>query len=171
MTDYEFIPLMAADLPLMKRWLAAPHLRQWWGEPAHQFELIKTDLDDADIDMRLVLFEQTPIGYIQDYDPRDWPDIHFAGLPAGTRATDQFIGEHEMLEKGHGSAFLRARAEALIEAGATMVVTDPDAANMRACAAYRKAGFHEQSRFNNKDSVTYEGANKEGTFLLMIYRG
>ena len=171
MTDYEFKPLNETDLPLMKKWLAAPHLREWWGEPGRQYELIKTDLRDDDIDMRLVQYKGTLIGYIQDYDPGDWPDIHFANLPAGTRATDQFIGEPEMLEKGHGSAFLRARAEALIAAGAAMVVTDPDAANSRAIAAYRKAGFEEQERFKNKDSETYGGANKDGTFLLMIYRG
>jgi aminoglycoside 6'-N-acetyltransferase len=42
---YEFRPLSIADLPLVRRWLAAPEVTQWWGDANKQFELISEDLD------------------------------------------------------------------------------------------------------------------------------
>jgi Acetyltransferase (GNAT) domain len=57
--------------------------------------------------MRIVHFEGQPFAYAQDYDVPSWPQPHFAGLPAGTRAIDAFIGEPKMLERGHGARFLR----------------------------------------------------------------
>jgi len=40
MPRYEFLPMSAADLPLVRRWLAAPHVREWWGDPGEQFALV-----------------------------------------------------------------------------------------------------------------------------------
>jgi hypothetical protein len=37
---YDFRPLTAADLPLVRRWLATPEVVQWWGDPDEQFALI-----------------------------------------------------------------------------------------------------------------------------------
>ena len=31
--DYVFRPMTSADLPLVRRWLAEPHVVQWWGDP------------------------------------------------------------------------------------------------------------------------------------------
>ncbi len=67
-----------------------------------------------------------------------------AGLrpqPAGTRGLDQFIGEPDMLDRGHGSAFIRVFAERLLANGTPRVVIDPDPTNARAIRAYEKAGF------------------------------
>ena len=38
--DYEFVPMGAADLPLIRRWLETPHVSEWWHDPAEQFELV-----------------------------------------------------------------------------------------------------------------------------------
>ena len=35
--DYVFRPMTAADLPLIRRWLAVPHVGEWWGDPAEQY--------------------------------------------------------------------------------------------------------------------------------------
>ena len=48
-----------------------------------------------------------------------------------------------MIEKGHGSAFIAERLEALFEEGAPVVATDPHPDNARAIAAYKKSGFRE----------------------------
>ena len=37
---YEFRPMTQADLPMVKRWLAMPHVVQWWGNTHEQFELV-----------------------------------------------------------------------------------------------------------------------------------
>ena len=46
-------------------------------------------------------------GYLQCYDLTAW-NSGFGDHRAGTRGIDQFIGEPDMIERGHGSAFIRA---------------------------------------------------------------
>jgi hypothetical protein len=36
-----------ADLPMVQRWLTAPHVAQWWGDADEQFALVRGDLDPA----------------------------------------------------------------------------------------------------------------------------
>jgi aminoglycoside 6'-N-acetyltransferase len=66
---------------------------------------------------------------------------HFACLPPGSRGMDQFIGEPDMIGRGHGSAFIRAHVERLFDRGAPTVGTDPHPDNARAVRAYEKASF------------------------------
>jgi aminoglycoside 6'-N-acetyltransferase len=51
------------------------------------------------------------------------------------------IGEPDMLDQGHGSAFVRQHFDRLFAAGAPAIGTDPHPANARAIRAYEKAGF------------------------------
>jgi aminoglycoside 6'-N-acetyltransferase len=62
-------------------------------------------------------------------------------LPEGSEAVDAFIGEPDMLGRGHGGAFLRAFAQMLLAEGAPVVAIDPDVENHRARRAYTRAGF------------------------------
>ena len=32
--------MTATDLPMIRRWLAMPHVAQWWGDPQEQLALI-----------------------------------------------------------------------------------------------------------------------------------
>jgi aminoglycoside 6'-N-acetyltransferase len=90
---------------------------------------------------------------------QSWPQPHLAGLPAGTRAIDAFVGEPGMLGCGHGAHFLRLLAERLRHEGAPVVAIDPDVDNLRARRAYAKAGFRG-------DSVVDTG---EGPAVLMLF--
>jgi len=38
--DHVFRSMSAADLPLIRRWLALPHVREWWGDPQAQYALV-----------------------------------------------------------------------------------------------------------------------------------
>jgi aminoglycoside 6'-N-acetyltransferase len=138
---YSFRPMKAADLGLARRWLAAPEVARWWGDPDEQLAILEADLDEPAMRMWIVSHEARPFAYIQDYDPRAWSLHHLADLPPGSRGIDQFIGEPEMLNRGHGSGFVRAYVDRLLAAGAPAVGTDPDPANARAIRAYAKAGF------------------------------
>ena len=118
--------MTTADLPLVGRWLQAPHVAAWWHDPAEQFALVSGDLGHPDMAQFVVTAKARPFAYLQCYRLSAW----HTGLepqPAGTRGLDQFIGEADMLGCGHGSAFVRAFADDLLASGTPRVVTDPDA--------------------------------------------
>jgi aminoglycoside 6'-N-acetyltransferase len=138
---YQFRPLTEADLPMVRRWLAAPHVVEWWGEPDEQFELVRGDLLHPAMDQFVVAMDDRPFGYLQCYDPAAWPVEAFGAQPLGTCGIDQFIGELALIGCGHGSAFIRTYVDSLLAAGAPRVLTDPDPNNHRAIRAYEKAGF------------------------------
>jgi aminoglycoside 6'-N-acetyltransferase len=147
---YQFRPMSAADLPLVHRWLAEPHVMEWWGDPDEQFELVSGDLDQPAMDQFIVAADGRPFGYLQSFDLDEWPDEAFRAQPPRTRAIDQFIGEPDMIGRGHGSAFIRALVGNLLAAGAPRVITDPDVSNARAIRAYEKAGFRKQGVVDRK---------------------
>jgi aminoglycoside 6'-N-acetyltransferase len=139
-TAYAFRPMTAADLPLVRRWLEAPHVAQWWHDPATQFALVSGDLDHPEMAQFIVAAGDRPFAYLQCYNLSDW-NTGFGPQPDGTRGLDQFIGETEMLGRGHGPAFIHAFTERLFAGGTPRVVIDPDPDNVRAIHAYEKAGF------------------------------
>jgi aminoglycoside 6'-N-acetyltransferase len=157
--SYTFRPVTREDLPLVRRWLETPEVVRWWGDPDEQFALLKGDLDEPLMVMRIVSLGGKPFAYAQHYDVRSWPQTHFAGLPTGTRAIDAFIGEPEMIGRGHGAAFLRLLARRLREEGAPLVAIDPDVCNRRARSAYARAGFEG-------DTIVETG---QGPIVLMIF--
>src|SRR5882724_11612002 len=155
---YQFRPIASADLPMVRQWLTAPHVVEWWGDAAEQFELVRGDLDHPGMDQFIIATHGRPFGYLQCYDLTAWPDEAFGTQPPGTRAIDQFIGEPDMVDRGHGSGFIRAFVDGLLAAGTPRVLTDPDVANTRAIRAYGKAGFREDRVVNTM----------EGPALLMV---
>ena len=155
--DYEFVPMTSVDLPLIRRWLETPHVSEWWHDPAEQFELVSGDLDHPDMAQFIVASDLRRFAYLQCYNLSDW-NTGFGPQPDGTRGLDQFIGEADMLGRGHGSAFIRAFAERLLAQGTPRVVIDPDPDNARAIRAYARAGFSEDRMVDTPD----------GPALLMV---
>jgi aminoglycoside 6'-N-acetyltransferase len=47
MTRYRFRPVEIADLPLLARWLATPHVAAWQGDPATELKEIESCIGDA----------------------------------------------------------------------------------------------------------------------------
>ena len=139
--DYGFRAMTEADMPMARRWLETPEVQRWWGDADGQVSLLEEDLDDPRMAMWIVSYGGRPFAYNQDYDPTAWAMHHFGSLPFGSRGIDQFIGEPDMLNRGHGSAFIRAHVDRLIAEGAPVVGSDPDPRNARAIRAYQKAGF------------------------------
>ena len=152
MTAYVFRTMTAADLPMIKRWLALPHVREWWGDPDEQYQLVSGDLDEPAMDQFIVSAGGSDFAYIQCYDLTAW-NSGFGVHPAGTRGIDQFIGEPDMIDRGHGPAFIRAFIERVLSDGAPRVVTDPDPANARAIRAYEKAGFEKVHLVDTPDGI------------------
>jgi aminoglycoside 6'-N-acetyltransferase len=150
--EYIFHPMAPADLPLIERWLALPHVRQWWGDPAEQYALVSGDLDEPAMDQYIVSITGSPFGYLQCYDLTAW-NSGFGTQPLGTRGIDLFIGEPTMIERGHGSALIRCFTEDRLTQGAPRMVTDPDPANGRAIRAYQKAGFERDRMVETPDGL------------------
>jgi aminoglycoside 6'-N-acetyltransferase len=141
---YSFRPATVKDLPRLQRWLNAPEVQRWWGNPSEQFELLRADLNEPLMTMRIVSLGARPFAYAQDYDVHSWPQPHLAHLPKGSRAIDSFIGWPSMIGRGHGQAYLRVLAERLCAEGAPLIAIDPAEGNLRAQRAYEKAGFRAE---------------------------
>jgi aminoglycoside 6'-N-acetyltransferase len=152
------------DLPLLRRWLETPEVVRWWGDAVEQEELLREDLDNPQMTMRIVSCEGRPFAYAQDYEVHAWPQPHLAALPKGARAIDTFIGEPEMIGHGHGSRYLRLLAERLIAEGAPLIAIDPGLENVRAQGAYAKAGFF-------RGELDADACDRPMVPVLMIFRG
>lgn len=156
--SYEFHPLQAAELALLRRWLEIPHVVEWWGDADEQFGLVSDDIGEPAMDQFIVTISGQPFDYLQCYALSRWPENGLGIHPQGTRGIDQFIGEPHMTDRGHGSAFIRAFVGGLLAAGTPRVVTDPDPTNGRAIRAYENAGFRGEREVDTPD----------GRALLMV---
>ncbi len=140
--QYDFRAVTEADLPMLGRWLAEPHVAEWWSEgPEAALAEIVEAMDSDSTEPLIVELDGKPIGYVQSYDPHLEDDHPYQDQPFGTLGIDVSIGVPELVGVGHGSRLLRAFAEILFEEGCPRIVIDPDPANKRAIRAYEKAGF------------------------------
>ncbi|NKB16629.1 MAG: acetyltransferase [Sphingomonadales bacterium] len=136
--DTNFRPATLADFDLLRLWQEGPHVSRWWGR---EDPFDEEDLADPRVSRWIVSLEQRSFAYMQDYAVHGWGEHHFAFLPEGSRGIDQYIGETEMIGKGHGTAFIRQRMAEMFSRGVPVVATDPHPENLRAIAVYQKAGF------------------------------
>jgi aminoglycoside 6'-N-acetyltransferase len=144
---------------MVRDWLETPDVAEWWGDPDEQFLLVRDDLDHPSMQQFIVAIDERPFAYLQCYDAAAWADNGFGAQPDGTRGIDQFIGEPNMIGRGHGSALSRSFIERLVQSGTPRVLTGPDPANARAVRAYEKAGFARARLVDTPD----------GRALLMVY--
>ena len=138
---YRFRPAEAQDFPLLARWRQEPEVLRWWGAWERAQPEYAEHLADPAMALWIVEQDGRPFAFAQDYDCHAWDPHPFSHLPAGSRGVDQYIGEPDMIGRGHGSAFLREHCDCLFAAGAPAIGTDPHPDNARAIRAYQKAGF------------------------------
>ncbi len=150
-SDYQFRAAGRDDLPMLRRWLETEAVRRWWGEPEEEIRLIEEDFTEPRMAQWIISHHARAFAYAQAYEVHAWPAPHLEALPDGAKAIDVFIGEPDMIGRGHGAIFLRRLAEHLIEAGAPAVAIDPVADNARARRAYAKAGFEGDEVVETRD--------------------
>ena len=144
MTGYVFRPFDTSHLSLIEKWLNAPHVRKWWGDPAREFEQIKGHLTRSWMECVIVELSGEPFAYIQTYDLDSDPEREWKELPQGARGLDLFIGEAALIGLGHGTAMLRSFSDSLLSrAGVLSVWSDPDPANDASIGAFVAAGFDD----------------------------
>jgi aminoglycoside 6'-N-acetyltransferase len=158
MARYGFRALAGKDMRLLARWLAEPHVAAWWGDVESELAGIAGHIDSIAVEPLIIELDGRPIGYIQCYDPHlEDGENPFADQPFGTLGIDQFIGEPDVVGKGHGTAMIVQFVATLFEEGAPRVIVDPHPGNARAIRAYEKAGFKPVGRRHSH----------EGEMLLM----
>jgi aminoglycoside 6'-N-acetyltransferase len=139
------------DLVLVRRWLLEPHVKRWWDDG------VKTPYPDAVIaDYReaiegrdptyhyIATLDRRPIGMFQHYRISDSPEYAEAlALGEDAVGVDLFIGEADLVGRGHGPAMLRdfLRDVALPFHGLKVCVIGPSVKNVAAIRAYEKIGF------------------------------
>lgn len=132
----------AADLPLLTRWRAAEHVKEWWGEAKD----LSTEYLSADDPVRryIILLEERPAGVIEHYHWRDHPDdARVVGARADEDGIDYFLGERELIGQGHGPAMLSAFLAQVLTTDPSVsgVRLDVSEANRRSWRCLEKIGF------------------------------
>lgn len=175
MTDplFTFRRLAANDLPLLKSWLEAPHVRRWWranrtdpvihaietGGGASQQGGEAHDAYIAEMDGR-------PIGYVRGLWAARHPEGAWDGVENVTDATmaiEFLIGEVDLVNLKHGRAMIRAfAAELFADPGVDRLVADPARDNWPANIALKRVGFRDRGRIDKP------GVN---AMLLTLARG
>ena len=146
---FSFRKLTESDLPLMQRWLNNPLVKRWYDDPSDTLDNIRAwflpAITGAEPTQPFVFaLDDAPIGYIQSYRPKDWPDYWGnERLSNGAAGIDLFIGEDDARHRGIGPMVIRAFIDTILAADPTVteIIIDPDPENAVAIRAYEKAGF------------------------------
>jgi RimJ/RimL family protein N-acetyltransferase len=144
-----FIDLQAAHLPMLREWLARPHVARWW-QPLPSVDELHADYiaprDEPGATRAFIACQaHAPIGFIQGYTVMGsgggwWEDE----TDPGARGIDQFLADEHRLGQGLGRHMIRAFvAQLFADPAVTVVQTDPAPHNTRAIRCYRAAGFRD----------------------------
>jgi aminoglycoside 6'-N-acetyltransferase len=149
--NYVFAPLREEDLELIRRWLLEPHVKRWWDDG------VKSPYPDAVIDdyreaiqgkdptyHYLAQIDNRPAAMLQHYRIADDPEYAEAlALDEDAVGIDLFIGDAELIGRGHGPPMLRQflRDIAFPFHRLDVCVIGPSVKNVAAIRAYEKAGF------------------------------
>lgn len=143
-----FRPMQRQDFPLLRKWLAAPHVALWWNEPFDTASLeakFGPRIDGREpIPTYMIEHEGRPIGWIQWYRWSDFPEhANLLGAEAGSAGIDLAIGELEMTGRGIGPAVIEAFGMGYVFSNSDVgaIVADPAAANVQSVRAFEEAGF------------------------------
>jgi aminoglycoside 6'-N-acetyltransferase-1b/aminoglycoside 6'-N-acetyltransferase-2 len=141
-------PMTEQDLPMLHRWLNAPHIVEWWGGERPTLEQVQRDymlrvLARERVTPYIGMLGDEPFAYAQSYVVMGagdgwWEDE----TDPGVRGIDQSIAYPELLGIGLGTRLVCALVDLLFsDPAVTKIQTDPAPANHRAIRCYEKAGF------------------------------
>lgn len=152
MTDnfqIRFKPMTADDLSLVKKWMEAPHWKEWWGESESELDDMRDMIEGKDTSRPFIFYiNEEAAGYIQywfvgHHQNESWIKGYpwLRELSADMIGIDLSIGDEKKLNKGIGPIVLKTFANRLMDLGYEKIIIDPDKENERAIRAYKKAGF------------------------------
>lgn len=155
--DIRFEALNAANYKLLKKWLAAPHIQEFWGKgetwdvsASKYLSLINT----ASVKPFLIYIDKTAVGYIQYYWAHLVGDGWWEDYPPDVVGCDQFVGELNFLGKGFGEKVLSQFLKKLFSDNSiNRVIVDPSPENKRAIRCYEKVGFKSCGKVKTPDGL------------------
>jgi len=130
-----------------------PHVSRWWADPPREaypddeLDKYRRRIRGDDADPTLIFFIRhrgRPIGFIQSYRIDDYDEYGKAlALDVTAAGIDLFIGEPDLIGKGHGPALIRAFLKDVVfpTYDVAECVIGPSVKNVSAIRAYEKAGF------------------------------
>lgn len=146
--DLRFRPMAVADLPLLRHWLAQPHVAEWWDDAEEVVDAVEhpddPQLPGPPVHPWIMEVDGHDVGFLQWYRVEAdeyYPDLD---IPLDTVGIDLSIGEAEQLGRGIGRRVLPAFIAEVVLAAVPVcreVWIDPDTTNERARRAYAAAGF------------------------------
>jgi aminoglycoside 6'-N-acetyltransferase len=148
-----FRAITLGDLPNVSRWLAEPHVSQWWREPSELSAVEAKYLPCIDgrdpTEIFVIEVDGKPAGFIQRYlvsDNPDWAEVLHATGTTGWEAAfgiDYLIGDPALTGRGIGTAAIRQfTAESFARYPETdSSVVDVQQANTASWRALERAGF------------------------------
>jgi aminoglycoside 6'-N-acetyltransferase len=132
----------------MHRWLNTGEVKRWYNEAWSLGEVVekygRRVRGETPTHSFVIMYGDLPIGYIQTYRIRDYPEYADAvQVQEDAAGIDLFIGEKDYVHRGLGRWILTRFMDAYVWrlTGASVCVIGPEPANRAAIRAYEKAGF------------------------------
>ena len=139
------------DGEALRRWLAAPHVAEWWGAADRAMQHASASGPDSHA---LIAGDGTPVGYLcwRRLTHEELQAAGLADLPNGVVDIDILIGDPDLLGQGVGSRALELLL-ARLRAGrtATHAGVGTSASNARAIRCFEKAGFRPHRGFRDAE--------------------
>jgi ribosomal protein S18 acetylase RimI-like enzyme len=144
-----FKRLAITDLEYMHKWLNCDFVIEWYSKKKWAYKEIEEKYipyikNERPTQGYLILYNNTPIGYIQTYKIHDYPDYaRLVDIDENASGLDLFIGEQEYFRKGLGkyivSKFLKEIVFGLSDS--VSCILGPEPKNKVAIKTYEKVGF------------------------------
>ncbi len=146
---FSFARMVEAQLSMLFRWLAEPHVREFYDRESRAFDDMARKYrgkirGDEPTDPYIASLDGTPIGYLQTYRLADHPEYAAAiGAPPDAAGADMLIGEPTHAHRGLGAPLLRQFLDDVVwpTTRATSCWIGPAVHNRVAIRCYEKAGF------------------------------
>lgn len=140
------------DIPLYLQWCDIPHVKNVWFLPGYEKpEAIAEKVKGNGFDHPyFICVDDKPIGHIVCSDTYAFNKLSSKATSVytkehiGTFGMDIFIADSAYLDKGYGTAIVKAFSEHIFRYFfCKKIRIDPDINNKRAIRCYEKAGFHK----------------------------
>jgi aminoglycoside phosphotransferase (APT) family kinase protein/RimJ/RimL family protein N-acetyltransferase len=158
---FSFRPLNLSDIPLICRWFNLPHVMKFyslrkWTEDEVLKKLKPYISGEQSVSGFIVLMNEKPIGYAQQYKVSDypWPNQNLPiEIVSRAASMDLFIGDESLFGKGIGQQIIQEFIENKIWPIFQYCIVDPDIRNNVAIKCYENLNFKEHAIINTQDTL------------------